>query len=100
MAGDEPAGTPQAQLDEHRLAEVSEWSLLVTLLTQLVYPIGYASLVGHRPGMVGATLVLTARNLALVWLLVVVVRWTWELLRSRPAGRAADAGAAVRTVSR
>ncbi|GAA1398171.1 glycosyltransferase family 87 protein [Luteococcus peritonei] len=84
MASENPKGSWQAGEDEHRLAEVSEWTLLVTLLTQLVYPIGYASLVGHRPGMHGATLVLAARNAVLVWLLVVVVRWIWGFLSPRP----------------
>ncbi len=83
MASENPKGSWQAGDDEHRLAEISEWTLLVTLMTQLVYPIGYASLVGHRPGLHGATLVLTARNVLLVWLLVKVCAWIWSFLFPR-----------------
>ncbi|MEL4357871.1 MULTISPECIES: glycosyltransferase family 87 protein [unclassified Luteococcus] len=83
MASENPRGSYRARSDEHTLAEISEWTLLVTLLTQVVYPIGYASLVGHRPGMHGATLVLAARNLVLCWVLFKVAAWVWSFLHPR-----------------
>lgn len=83
MASENPKGSYRARSDEHNLAEISEWTLLVTLLTQVVYPIAYASLVGHRPGMHGATLVLAARNAMLCWVLFKVAAWIWSFLHPR-----------------
>lgn len=88
MASEGVRGSHQARCDEHHLAEISEWTLLVSLLTQVIYPIGYASLVGHRPGMIAATGVLVARNLLLCWTLYVVCAWIWSFLfpRDEPQG--------------
>ncbi|WP_420175349.1 glycosyltransferase 87 family protein [Luteococcus sp. OSA5] len=83
MASENAKDSFQAKLDEHNLAEISEWTLLISLLTQIIYPIGYASLVGHRPGMGAATLVLTARNLILLWTLYKVCAWVWSFLFPR-----------------
>ncbi|MEL4506185.1 glycosyltransferase family 87 protein [Luteococcus sp. H138] len=83
MASENPKDSYRARSDEHNLAEISEWTLLVTLLTQVIYPIGYASLVGHRPGIHGATLVLAARNLVLCWVLFKVAAWIWSFLHPR-----------------
>ncbi len=84
MASENQAGTYRAREDEHNLAEISEWVLLLTLLTQLVYPISYAALVGHMAGIHGATFVLAARNTVLVWVLVKVCLWIWSFLFPRP----------------
>ncbi len=83
MASENPKGSHRARSDEHHLAEISEWTLVITLLTQIIYPIGYASLVGHRPGMHGATLVLAARNVVLCWVLFKIAAWIWSFLHPR-----------------
>lgn len=81
IASEEPAGSAPALDDERRLATTSEWTLLLTLFTQLVYPVSYAALVGHMPGMPVATAILVVRNLMLVWVLVKVAAWTWSFVR-------------------
>ncbi|MGJ6979397.1 glycosyltransferase 87 family protein [Aestuariimicrobium soli] len=67
--------------DERRLIRTGSVLLALTLLTQLVYPIGYAPLVKGNLGMTAVTLVLAARNLGIVLLLVWVVQWLWSFLR-------------------
>lgn len=84
MAGHTDEGSSTDLADQSALLRISTLTLAVSLLTQLVYPIGYASLVGHRPGMVLATVVLLVRNLALVWLLLLVAGWCWRLLTAPP----------------
>ncbi|GAA1378465.1 glycosyltransferase family 87 protein [Luteococcus sanguinis] len=82
MASENPVGSVRAARDEHEIAVVSELTFLATLLTQLVYPLTYAALVQHRPGLVLATIVLAARNLVLLWLFIRVTRWIWSFLRT------------------
>ncbi|GAB2495390.1 hypothetical protein GCM10027030_30950 [Luteococcus sediminum] len=80
MAGHTDEGSSTDLADQSALLRISTLTLAVSLLTQLVYPIGYASLVGHRPGMVLATVVLLVRNVSLVVLLGLVAGWCWRLI--------------------
>ena len=81
-----PAGTPRARRDEQRLFLVAKILLLVTAVTQLIYPIGYSPLV--RPGvgitrfeMVVVTGLLAVRNVGVCYLLWLVARWVWQFVR-------------------
>lgn len=67
--------------DERRLIRTGTVLLAITLLTQLVYPIGYAGLVKRGFMRIPVTLVLAVRNLGIVLLLVWVLQWIWSFLR-------------------
>lgn len=78
--------TPAYQADRRRMKSFSVLMLAVTLLTTLVYPIGYAPLVRDLGGYLGllrlpVTLVLVARNVLIVWLFVGVISWVWNFIK-------------------
>ncbi|MFZ2624791.1 MAG: hypothetical protein WAX29_06055, partial [Propionibacterium sp.] len=61
------------------------WILIATGLTMLVYPISYDFLVrdwsiGDSVMRLPATLLLVARNLAVLVVLAQVIAWTWSFL--------------------
>lgn len=71
--------------DERRLIRTGSMLLMLTLLTQLVYPVGYAPLVKGSLGVTPVTLVLVARNVGIIVMLAWVLQWMWAFLRpARP----------------
>lgn len=73
-----------ARADLSRLKRMSVALLALTLLTQLVYPLGYGPLV-HGGMLMGAvTLVLVVRNIGMVWLLWRVIGWVWSAVGPVP----------------
>lgn len=58
-----------------RLRTIARVLLLCTLLTTVVYPIGYDSIVRDRFGLTFFTLALATRNLLLAWLFYLVALW-------------------------
>lgn len=80
-AQDDPV-TARRVRDERRLIRTGTVLLVITLLTQLVYPIGYAGLVRRWwLVLIPVTVVLVLRNLFVVMLLVWLLQWIWSFLR-------------------
>ncbi|MGD7731783.1 glycosyltransferase 87 family protein [Propionibacteriaceae bacterium G57] len=75
--------------DQRRLSRMGWVVLVLTALTQIVYPIGYGPLVQGSLGMSVVTLVLAARNIGIVLLLAWTLRWIWHFVRPQrqPATR-------------
>jgi hypothetical protein len=69
---------------EPLLARLNPMLIVTCLVTQVIYPIGYALLTGENAGSWFGVLLLTARNAALVWITVLALRRVVELTR-RPA---------------
>ncbi|HSN43599.1 MAG TPA: glycosyltransferase family 87 protein [Propionibacteriaceae bacterium] len=81
-----PHGSPESFHDDRRLVRIGALLLVLTVATQLIYPIGYGPLAWGSPKfphvlLVVMTVVLVARNVGMVWLLWLVVRWIWHFLR-------------------
>ena len=83
----------------HRLRTISRVFLACTLLTTIVYPVGYEPIVHGTIGLSVVTVVLATRNLLLAYLLFLVGLWVvhfsrlrrgdwWRGLRARPQGAA------------
>ncbi|MFT8394564.1 glycosyltransferase 87 family protein [Propionibacterium sp.] len=89
--------------DRTRINNLSVWILIATGLTLLVYPLSYDMLVSDwnvRDSVmrVPATLILVARNVALIGVLIQVIRWAWSFLgpsalRAARHGRESRVGA-------
>lgn len=75
-----------------RLRVITRVLLVCTLLTTLVYPLGYDQLVRGMVGVTVVTLALVARNLLLAWLFVLLALWAWHFAwrNQRREGDAAD----------
>jgi hypothetical protein len=76
---------PTYNSDRNRLKRLSTLMLSFTVLTTLVYPIGYSALVRDHVGALAylqlpVTLVLVARNCLVVWFFVELLRWVWGFL--------------------
>ncbi|WP_203566330.1 glycosyltransferase family 87 protein [Aestuariimicrobium ganziense] len=78
---DDRTSAPELARDERRLVRCATALMALTLMTQVVYPIGYAPLVKGSLGVTVVTLVLVVRNIGVVALLVWVLRWIWGFLR-------------------
>jgi hypothetical protein len=64
--------------------QLTRWAVVLlgaTAATQVVFPLGYAGIVAPESWSLWVVLALTARNAALVWLLVHAVGETWWHLR-------------------
>lgn len=75
-------------VDRTHINNLAAWILIATGLTMLVYPISYDFLVrdwsiGDSVLRLPATLLLTARNLAVLVVLAQVIAWTWSFLRPK-----------------
>lgn len=87
-----PDDTPAEWNREHgeavqRLRLVTRVLLVATLLTTLVYPVGYYPLTHDEVGLTVVTLALAARNALLVWLFVLLATWVLDFVRRPPSGR-------------
>jgi Glycosyltransferase family 87 len=69
---------------EPLLARLNPLLIVTCLVTQVIYPIGYALLTGENAGSWFGVLLLTARNAMLVWITFLALRRVVELTR-RPA---------------
>ena len=78
---DAPDAAAHRHADVSHLRAITRWLLIVTALTTLVYPVGYAPIVHNRLGLTPMTLVLVGRNLLLGWLFWLVARWVWHTVR-------------------
>lgn len=72
--------------DRSRMNAISMWMLVATAFTLLVYPTSYDLLVsdwnvGDELLRLPATVLLAARNVTVVVVLGLVVRWVWSFLR-------------------
>ena len=72
--------------DRSRMNAISMWMLVTTAFTLLVYPLSYNRLVsdwnvGDELLRLPATGLLAARNITVVIVLGLVVRWVWSFLR-------------------
>lgn len=81
-----PHGSPESFHDDRRLVRIGALLLVLTLATQVIYPLGYGPLAWGTEKfpqvlMVVMTIVLIGRNLGMIWLLWLVVRWIWHFLR-------------------
>lgn len=80
-------GRTAHQLEDHRrMSAISAWIAVTTLLTLVVYPVSYDSLVRDwslfdQVLRVPATLLLVARNISVLVLAVHVAEWVWSFLR-------------------
>lgn len=74
-----------------RLRVITRVLLVCTLLTTIVYPIGYDPIVHDRMGLPLVTFVLVARNLLLLWLFYLLCLWVvhfaWLGQRRAPGRR-------------
>lgn len=91
--------TPIYTSDRRRIKTASILLLWLTLFTTIVYPYGYAPLVRDLYGWrfylrIPYTLVLTARNILIVWMFIGIVGWIWSFVRPKTV-RAVRAGAAA-----
>jgi hypothetical protein len=78
-----PEQPPELRRQTNRLA----WQLVaLALLTHLVYPLFYDSLLGRHgtAGIIASTVVVTVRNVALVAFTIEVCRIAWRSLRPAP----------------
>lgn len=78
--------TPIYSSDRRRIKRASILLLWITLLTTIVYPLGYGPLVRDLYGWafylrIPTTLILVARNVLVVWLFCGIVAWLWSFLR-------------------
>ena len=67
--------------DQRRLTRMGWMVLILTALTQVVYPIGYGPLVQGTFGMSAVTVVLAIRNVGVMALLAWTLRWIWGFVR-------------------
>ena len=74
-----PQATPEEQ---PAISRIARQTLVLALLTQLVYPLFYYSYLGHHGHamIIVSTIVTTIRNLALVVFTVEVCRLAWRML--------------------
>jgi hypothetical protein len=68
--------------DDPVVRHTMRWLLVTAVLTQLEFPIFYATLTKHGGGTVVITAVLMARNLLLIYLTWVACRQTWRLTKA------------------
>lgn len=101
LGGRQP-NTPRHAKDGARLRRVIYLVLALTLLTIVVYPIGYQALVidavSSPPVRLLVTVVLVARNALVVWLGVELTAWVVEFLKPSAWAQVRGASPVVRQV--
>ncbi len=99
LAASGQPGAAQSTPSRRQVRHLAYWVLGLTLGTQLVYPILYEPLVHGGSLLIPATLVLVARNVAMVWFTAWLVRLVWRTLHRTGSSRA-DRRRGVRKVAR